>query len=396
MKILFIAPRFHTNQVPIVTNLIKRGHEVDFYSQYVGKTEDHSNIRPCVMKQSLLTKFIFKLIDIKHNQNVAEKKKVAYFIPSIYSLSKKIREFLPDIIILRGSYFLAIPVNYICKILKINCIYYDQGPLYFKKEDCLQDGIKVKIKYYIKKHHLPRVRITPVKVQKANELVQKKSELKIKPHEYFIPLIAEKSDKFTREYCKEGHINILSVGKYRDYKNHFLLVDAIQLLTNLRNIKVLIVGQAENEEEMKYFDSLKQYINKNNLQDTITLEKNIDYKSMKEIYRNSDIFILTSKKEVASVAVLEAMSHGLVTISTDMNGTATYIENGISGYTFETMDPTSLVEKIENLIADKEKIKVMGRAAYKNICNNYSFSNYYNALDSVIKKEFNVSLIDDK
>jgi hypothetical protein len=34
---------------------------------------------------------------------------------------------------------------------------------------------------------------------------------------------------------------------------------------------------------------------------------------------------LTSKKEVASVSIIEAMAHGLVPISPNINGTAQYI-----------------------------------------------------------------------
>jgi glycosyltransferase involved in cell wall biosynthesis len=396
MKIIYIAPRFHTNQVPIITNLIKQGHDVEFFAQYIGKTEDHSDITPSFIQQSLLSKLIFRLIDVMYNQNVAEKKKVSYFIPALHALYKKIRFSQPDLIILRGTLFVVIPVNYICKITKVNCIYYNQSPLYYKEKDLLNIDIKNKIKNHIKKYHFPKVRITPVKVVNANELIQNDEKFKIRPNDYFLPLIAEKSNELNREYCKESHINILSVGKYRDYKNHFLLVDSIKLLKDLRKIKVKIVGQAQNKDEMKYFESLKQYIYKKHLQDTITTERNIDYKSMKEIYRNSDIFILTSKSEVASVAVIEAMSHGLVTISTDLNGTATYIENGISGYTFKTMNPSSLTEKIENLIADEEKIKVMGCAAYKNVCSNYSFDNYYSSLNYILSEEFNMNLIEDK
>lgn len=396
MKILFVAPRFHTNQVPIVNNLKKLGHDVEFYVQYVGETEDHSNLKPFIIQPSMVTKFIFKLIEYIYDSNVAEKKKGAYFSPAIYLLYKNIRRFSPDIVFLRGSFFKTIPINYLCKVLKINCVYYDQNPIYHIEEDSFQKNYKLKIKYFLKKYHLPKVRISPVKVKNASNLTKKQQEYIINPHEYFIPLVAETNNELARNYFKGDNINILSVGKYRDYKNHFLLVDAIHQLKDIKSIKVKIVGQAKNEEEIKYFCALKEYIYKHKLQDTISIEKNIDYKSMKAIYMNSDVFILTSKKEVASIAILEAMSNGLVAISTDMNGTATYIEYGLSGYTFSSMDCNSLSKTIEKLLNDKIKIERMGRAAYTNIYNNYSFNNYYIALSNVIRKEFDISLIENK
>ena len=82
MKFLFVAPRFHTNQFPIVKGLIEKGHQVEFFVQYVGMGENHSILKPRLMKKSILTGIIFNIIDRKYDANQAESKKPKRYIPA--------------------------------------------------------------------------------------------------------------------------------------------------------------------------------------------------------------------------------------------------------------------------------------------------------------------------
>jgi len=58
VKFLFLAPRYHTNQIGIIRNLIKNKHKVFFNSLYKGKIEDHSLIKPFNLPQSNVSKII--------------------------------------------------------------------------------------------------------------------------------------------------------------------------------------------------------------------------------------------------------------------------------------------------------------------------------------------------
>ena len=49
MKIMYIAPRFHTNQSAVVKGWIERGDEVLFISYYKAIIEDYSCIHPLVI-----------------------------------------------------------------------------------------------------------------------------------------------------------------------------------------------------------------------------------------------------------------------------------------------------------------------------------------------------------
>lgn len=393
MKFLFVAPRFHTNQFPIVKSLIRIGHEVEFFVQNIGESEDHSVIVPYIMEKSHLSSLL-RMLFKKNKSFLSENMDRMFFIPSIRNLYKKIREYHPDIVILRNRSMTSMFVYIICRLLSIKCIIlYNQTPLYNFIDNSSKNGVKKITKNIMCNFCFPNVRITPVYSSDISRLREGKADYFVNNHEYFVPFIGEISKEVqSRKYCRGGKINILDVGKYRDYKNHFLLVDAISLIKNKKDLNVTIIGEVSKDDEKKYYYSLMEYIKKKNLIDIINLEKNIEYSEMKQVYLNNDVFVLTSKMEVASIAVIEAMANGLVTISTDANGTASYIKEGECGYLFKTMDAKDLALKIEQIISNKNKIRKFGMNAYNNINNNYTFEQYYIELNKVLIKEFGVNI----
>ncbi|MCC8146263.1 MAG: hypothetical protein LIO93_07465 [Bacteroidales bacterium] len=52
MRILFTAPRYHTNQVPIVKGLLGKGHEVRYFVVFKGASEEYTFCEPTVLKPS--------------------------------------------------------------------------------------------------------------------------------------------------------------------------------------------------------------------------------------------------------------------------------------------------------------------------------------------------------
>ncbi|MDW5298976.1 MAG: glycosyltransferase family 4 protein [Sedimentibacter sp.] len=394
MNILFIAPRFHTNQFLIVKGLLKNGHKVNFFVQSFGATEDHSLVSPILMQESFVSKFINRIIKCINNGNINKDSNLSilFFFPSFIWLYKNIKDFKPDVVVFRNRNLTTLVGNIICKVLKIKArILYNQTELYSGNNK--RTDIKEYFLSIIKTFLFPSVRITPVLF---SDFKNKNKNKRISPQDYFVPFINEVDESaLNRKYFKSDKINILDVGKYRDYKNHFLLVDAIKHLRNPQNLKVTIIGQISSEQEENYFSNLQEYIKSKKLEQVIHLRKNVEFKCMSNIYRENDIFILTSKKEVASISILESMANGLVTISTDSNGTASYILEGVNGYIFKTMDSISLSSIINKLISNQSLIERMGRKGMDVIMNSYSFDEFYSAFNNVLETEFELSLVSE-
>lgn len=60
-----------------------------------------------------------------------------------------------------------------------------------------------------------------------------------------------------------------------------------------------------------------------------------DRNKMKEVYKNSDVLLLTSAYEGLPIAVMEMMAYGKVVISTAVDGIPDYIVNGENGFLIE-------------------------------------------------------------
>lgn len=388
MKILFIAPRFHTNQFHVIKKMINIGNEVNMLVQRKASLEDYSILEPKIVKKSLWGILFSQIIHKLYSPNKVENIEIFYFFPSFFDLRRTIKELSPDVIIYRDRTPLTFIGYFAAKTCGVkNNILYNQNTLY---DDSIKyEGMKKNIKKYIKKSFFPKVRITPVyNAEYQNEL--EFNALDKLNSSYFIPLVFDTENSFRIDkklYLYENKVNIISVGKYRDYKNHFLLVDAIAIVKNNEKYTVRIIGQATNNEEIEYYNELKNYIKSKNLDHIIKLYKNIEYSKMGEFYLISDIFVLTSKKEVASVSIIESMAHGLIPISTNKNGTAQYIKLEF-GEIFMSMDSYDLASKIEKI--SKLDLRKLGNANYNYFKTNLTSNHYIDRLNKVLHQEFDI------
>lgn len=97
----------------------------------------------------------------------------------------------------------------------------------------------------------------------------------------------------------------------------------------------------------------------------LNLENNVEIippsESMKEFYLEASIYLMSSKFEGFSLVILEALQAGLPVISYDCRyGPSELIEDGFNGFLVEQDNIDELVNKIINLIEDKDLRKKMG------------------------------------
>ncbi|MBE6687524.1 MAG: glycosyltransferase family 4 protein [Ruminococcaceae bacterium] len=390
MKLLFIAQRFHTNQFPIIKGLIDAGHEVNYIVQTVGTSEDHSILVPEKMKLSLFGKMVDKHYKKKLDATAYESKMTENTYPSFGWMFRRIKALRPDVVILRYRTPATLTANLVCKLLGIKTVLYNQTALYSKKGK--KQSFKSKIIFAL----LPKVRMTTVEISDVFDLKYHRDEHYIKEHDYFLPYIFEPSPEAAdRSYFKDGKLNILDVGKYRPYKNHFVLARAVKVMKDrgwLADIRFTILGQAGAEEEKRYMADLQKYIDDNEIGEYITLRTHIPYNQMRALYLENDIFILTSKEEQASITILESMGNAIMSISTNVNGTASYIKEGETGFFFETDNEENLAECLKYISDNRDKVPEWGKNGYEDIKNNYGFENYSKALFGVLSKEFGLGL----
>lgn len=375
MRVLYVAPRFHTNQIPIIRGWAGNGDQVLFISQFSGAVEDYTDLQPVVLGYSKLfdgMMFLYKKIvgQVSEKQEFDIRIKAGF--PPFFRLLRTIRGFGPDLVIMRERSLYNIPVYLICRVGHIKSILYNQSPLWdHEKRD---RGLGHKILMTM----LPRQRMTPVygNPEKDGSVLMKNS--------CFVPFVAEPFLERTKDsYCRDGRIRLLCVGRYEKRKRLFMLVDALQDFLLQGRVTLEIAGEAVDGEQIAYHAALQKHIDEMGLSSQVKLRKNLSRRQVFDLYCKADLFILPSTRERASIAQLEAMSCSLPVICSDTNGSACYVKHGINGYLFQDDSADDLREKAGCLIAHPELILRMGHAGYQMVKEQYSFANYYNAVRSL-------------
>lgn len=126
---------------------------------------------------------------------------------------------------------------------------------------------------------------------------------------------------------------------------------------NYSEAHLLIVGHGSQR------DALKGLIKNLNIQNKVTmLEKRTDSLDLLSIM---DIFILPSRNEGMSNALLEAMASGMPIITSDIEENKELIKNDFNGLNFVCGDYLDLAEKIEYLLKNADKRRQYSKESLK-------------------------------
>ncbi|MDX7992001.1 glycosyltransferase family 4 protein [Xenorhabdus littoralis] len=164
-------------------------------------------------------------------------------------------------------------------------------------------------------------------------------------------------------------INLISVARFSDQKDHETLLKSLSLLNN-RNWTLSLVGKGP------LFNRTKELSRKLKLENNILFlgERN----DVDELLEKSDIFILSSNWEGLPISIIEAMRHSLPVIASNVGGVKELIDDNINGFLVERKNSNQLKEKIQYLI-DNESIRTeFGFKSRKKYINNFSFEEMYN------------------
>ena len=376
MRFLYVAPRYHTNQVPIMRGLKREGHEVCFISQYAGKVEDYSDVTPIVVGYSrlyLMFDACYMKLMSKCDKRAGDRKIKCGF-PPVGKLARAIRESGADVAILRERSVYSIFATLLCRKYHIPTILYNQSPLW-------EDKIKNDLPHRLMRALTPKVRMTPVMgTQKPGKVIE--------PGAVFVPFVMEpEMAPEERAWQKDGIIHIFTIGKYETRKNQQMMIEVVEELSKRYLLHLTIAGECSTAAHQAYYDGLKNYIKAHGLEHKVTLLSNLNRQQVGEEYRKADLFVIPSTLEPASISQLEAMAYSLPVICGDKNGTACYVENGANGWQFKDNDRQALTEAVEKIISDSEEMKRMGAQSFVFIKEKYQIDAYLAGISQLMECE---------
>ncbi len=155
-----------------------------------------------------------------------------------------------------------------------------------------------------------------------------------------------------------GDLVVSTVGNIRRVKGHDLfIVAAASIASQFPAVSFNIIGDVLEQD---YFVELQHLVRDLNLSDRFHFIGGV--KNLRERLKATDIFVLPSRSEGFSNAILEAMAASLPVVATNVGGNAEAVTNGVNGFLVPPEDPAALAEGIAHLLSDPQKASAMGIA----------------------------------
>ena len=322
--IAIFVPRLHNNIRPLIEGLLELHFQVSVLALREGAVEDHSRINYIKLKRSSM--FGKKY----HNHENIRK----FEFPSLIQLRRFMLEHKPQLMIIRNDLTIAyLPVLILAKLHRSKVILYNQYPINNPKH--YQNLYNQFFYIFFKTKTITPVlnRIYPV----ANELGFESEELYEYRMKNNLKYNSEKSSAIWFPFVSNiptanlTHITntitqVFTVGKMQSRKNLHRVIIFLSdyALKNQILIELIVAGECSDDQKMylNYLNNLKNLAPKNL---KIKIMTNINSKDIKNIFLNSDIFLLLSESEVASVSQVEAFISGCKILVFHENGNLDFL-----------------------------------------------------------------------
>jgi glycosyltransferase involved in cell wall biosynthesis len=155
-----------------------------------------------------------------------------------------------------------------------------------------------------------------------------------------------------------GQVIVTTAGNIRRVKGHDVFIRAAAVVVQrFPEVSFSIAGEVL---EPDYFLELQALVRDLNLSNCFHFVGGGT--KLREHLSLSDIFVLPSRSEGFSNAIVEAMAASLPVVATNVGGNAEAVKDGGSGFIVPSDDPAALSAAIIRLISNPSQAKAMGEA----------------------------------
>ena len=174
----------------------------------------------------------------------------------------------------------------------------------------------------------------------------------------------------TLKLTNEKHqklVDLISIGSLEERKNHKYLLDVLEICKkNGKNFDLTIVGIGP------YLNYLKKYCFEKGIQEQVKFIGFLPNASC--LFERHRIFVHSAKMENLSIALIEAIGHGMPVITSSTGGTPEIVSEGVEAIFWDLDDPTDGANKLINLYSDENMLKKLSENARKKYLNHFESS----------------------
>jgi glycosyltransferase involved in cell wall biosynthesis len=250
---------------------------------------------------------------------------------------------------------------------------------------------------YVKTYIMKGKVLTPQMVKKLSAAFSNRCDLTIAPSEKIKKLLRSygaenpikvlptgldleefktvKKNNFRKKYSiNENDKVLIYVGRLAKEKNIAFLIKAMAELKKTDNIKLLLVGDGPDTENLKILTK------KLNLQKEIIFTGYFTKKQAIKAYQASDLFVFASKTDTQGMVILEALACGLPVVAIKDLAFTTMVRQGINGFLVRE-NKKIFARQVLTILNDKKLYNKMATNALK-IAQEFSIDKIINQLIS--------------
>jgi glycosyltransferase involved in cell wall biosynthesis len=343
MRILFVAPRYHTNQLPFVRGLQEVGHEVLFDVVHEGFSEDRTVLRPHVVAAAGLSTWLQR----RRAPTDLAKDHAAHTFPDPFAYARRLRSLAPDVVVVRDPNrpFSAVAAL-AARALRIQIVLYTQGDVHAAPDR----------RKWLQREALVR----SLDAQWFSTVPGDRSQQRVHERIHYLPFAADLHRAVKATWFRDDRVHLLVVGKFVKRKNHLLALEAFDALRGSHPLHLTLAGEVSTPEHEAYLAEVRACIVARGLEDAVTVVTNVPFGEMADLYGRHDAFVMPSQSEPVGVSILEAMAHGLPVVCSTTNGARWYVEPGRSGAIFRSGDVDDLRRQLADLVSDRGRLRAFG------------------------------------
>lgn len=170
--------------------------------------------------------------------------------------------------------------------------------------------------------------------------------------------------------CHLAHMDeklIIHISNFRPVKNIESMIRTFYHIQKETNSKLALIGDGPEISTARSLAIELDILNRVNFLSKV--------EAVEDILPYADLFLLTSKQESFGLALLEAMSCGIPTISSNVGGIPEVVQEGKTGFIFDPDDHESMAKKAIEILTQPALHKTLSQNSRARAVNQFNLEN---------------------